>query len=79
VGIDQFQRTRTTDATEKGADAKKPVAYPAGFLQDSRAKVDEISKALKDGGVAVGPRGLPGNRPRDHFFWNNRGAKSWRA
>jgi len=58
--IDTIQRTGKTDPKDKGPsgpDTKKPVEYPAGFHigfhQDSREKVDEIYKQLKDGGVAV--------------------------
>jgi len=61
----------TPDAKkDKGSatpDAKKPVEYPAGFhigfMQDSREKVDEIYKQLKDGGVTV-------EKPREyHGAW----------
>ncbi len=68
--IDQFQRDPEKASKEKepaGPDAKKPVEYPKGFhigfMQDSREKVDEIYKQLKDGGVTV-------ERPREyHGAW----------
>jgi catechol 2,3-dioxygenase-like lactoylglutathione lyase family enzyme len=60
--IDQFQRDLETAPKDKdpaGPYAKKPVEYPKGFhigfMQDSREKVDEIYKQLKDGGVTVEP------------------------
>lgn len=68
--IDQFQRNPEAAPKDKepaGPDAKKPVEYPKGFhigfMQDSREKVDEIYKQLKDGGVTV-------ERPREyHGAW----------
>jgi len=68
--IDQFQRdpeTAPKDKEQAGPDAKKPVEYPKGFhigfMQDSREKVDEIYKQLKDGGVTV-------EKPREyHSAW----------
>jgi lactoylglutathione lyase len=68
--IDQFQRAPEKAPKDKepaGPDAKKPVEYPRGFhigfMQDSREKVDEIYKQLKDGGVTV-------EQPREyHGAW----------
>jgi lactoylglutathione lyase len=58
--IGQIQRTGKADPMDKGpggADAKKPIEYPAGFHigfhQDSKEAVDEMYKKLKEGGVAV--------------------------
>ncbi len=58
--IGQIQRAGKADRQDKepaGADAKKPIEYPAGFHigfhQDSKQGVDEMYKKLKDGGVAV--------------------------
>jgi catechol 2,3-dioxygenase-like lactoylglutathione lyase family enzyme len=68
--IDQFQRDPEAAPKDKepvDPAAKKPVEYPKGFhigfRQDSREKVDEIYKQLKDGVVTV-------ERPREyHGAW----------
>jgi catechol 2,3-dioxygenase-like lactoylglutathione lyase family enzyme len=58
--IDRLQRNGQAGPTDKrpaGADARKPIEYPAGFHigfhQDSKDAVDEMCKKLKAAGVAV--------------------------
>ena len=48
---------RVADAPDTGA-VKYPSSFHIGFIQPTRARVDEINQQLRDGGFAVQPASI---------------------